>query len=83
MKTKIRLINGMPVEVPVLDLAGELERKKLNALALKEYEETGKLSSQKLREACADFEQKFTLHVVEEKKEEQTISTTNELKKDE
>jgi len=60
---KLILKGSLPVEISVDNQDVEQERKKLNQLALTEYEETGTLSSQKLCEACADFEQKASVHV--------------------
>lgn len=55
MKKIIDNFSGMPVEIPVLDEQGERERALLNDLALREYNDTGTLSSTKLQEANAKF----------------------------
>lgn len=66
MKKRMEYINGMPVEIPLLDEAGEAERKLLNELALSEYNDTGTLSSTKLREANDQFLKKAKEHVLKE-----------------
>ena len=55
MKNKMEYVNGMPVEIPNIDSTVEEERKKLVDLALKEYEDTGALVSEKLLEANRNF----------------------------
>lgn len=55
MKNIIKIIDGMPVEIPVLDEQGEKQRKILAQLAFKEYKSSGSLTSQKLQEANSEF----------------------------
>lgn len=55
MKSIIKIIDGMPVEIPVLDEKGEKQRQNLAQLAFKEYESSGSLTSQKLQEANSEF----------------------------
>ncbi len=66
MKKKIRMIQDMPVEVPQLDREGEEKRKELNRLARKDYEQTGRLSSKRLREACDAFEEVANEHLLQD-----------------
>jgi len=70
MKKNIHLIQGMPVEVPVLDREGEEARRQLNRLARETYEQTGKLSGPRLREACDEFEEIADRHLLPDDDEE-------------
>ncbi|MDL2257648.1 hypothetical protein LJC42_00625 [Eubacteriales bacterium OttesenSCG-928-K08] len=62
MKTKVEYVNGMPVELPMLDENMETERSKLNALAMQEYLDTGTLNGEKLLEANSTFIEKAKDH---------------------
>ncbi len=66
MKKQINFVEGMPVEIPTLDETGEQERARLNALALREYEEYGTLTSENLQEANARFQKTAKEHIVKD-----------------
>lgn len=66
MKNKIRIVSGITIEEPPLDEIGELERERLNELARKEYTDTGKLTSEKLLEAEADFLECVKQHILDD-----------------
>ncbi len=66
MRKKIDFVEGVLVEFSILDMEGEKQRQLLNELALKEYSETGKLSSPKLQEANAQFLESATGHVLKD-----------------
>ena len=44
MKTKVRKLDGLPIEEPVLDEEGLRRQKELSELAVREYEVSGKLT---------------------------------------
>lgn len=71
MRRKINYVNGMPVEISLLDETGEEERRLLNELALHEYNDTGTLSSAKLREANAQFLRRAREHILREEPEQE------------
>lgn len=66
MRKKIYLIQGMPVEMPLLDSEGEAARERLNELARETYVRTGKLGGLVLREACDEFSRMAPSHLLEE-----------------
>lgn len=66
---KIAYVDGMAVKVSLLNETGEEERKLLNELALREYNDTGTLSSAKLREANDQFLKKAKEHILREELE--------------
>ncbi|MDD3920649.1 MAG: hypothetical protein PHO41_05740 [Eubacteriales bacterium] len=72
MKKSIRLINGMPVEISETTPEIEAERARIEELALKEYEETGSLSSQRLQEESRQFTEKAWTELRAKKLEEKS-----------
>lgn len=70
MKRTIRLVNGMPVEINDTTPEIEAERARIDELALKEYQETGSLSSERLQEECKQFSEIAWNELREKNKEE-------------
>ncbi|MCE5188460.1 MAG: hypothetical protein LLF75_04685 [Eubacteriales bacterium] len=66
MKTRIRTLDGLPIEEPVLDGEGQRKREALSELAFQEYEESGTLTGQKLNEQVVAYETDIAGHVVDE-----------------
>lgn len=65
MGTTIRCLGEMQIEQQELDEIGRAAQEKLNALAMREYEQTGTLSSFKLSEAVAEYEKLIGTHVLD------------------
>jgi hypothetical protein len=72
MKNKINFIEGMPVEIPLLDETGEKERARLNALALQEYENFGTLISEKLPRSQRAFLKTAKEHILQDDAKQET-----------
>ena len=65
MGTTIRRLGEMQIEQQELDEEGRAAQEKLNALAMREYEQTGTLSSFPLAEAAAEYEKLIETHVLD------------------
>lgn len=65
MGTTIRRLGEMQIEQQELDEEGRAAQEKLNALAVREYEQTGTLSSLPLAEAAAEYEKLIETHVLD------------------
>lgn len=66
MKTKVRKLDGLPIEEPVLDDEGQRRQKELAELAVREYEESGTLTGKTLNEKVIAYETDIAEHVVDE-----------------
>ena len=66
MKTKVRKLDGLPIEEPVLDDEGLRRQRELADLAVKEYEESGTLTGGTLNEKVIAYETDIAEHVLEE-----------------
>ncbi|MEA5047730.1 MAG: hypothetical protein VB034_03875 [Eubacteriales bacterium] len=66
MKTKIRKLDGLPIEEPVLDGEGQRRQKELTEIVVREYEESGRLTGQKLNEKVMEYETEIAGHVIDE-----------------
>ncbi len=66
MKTRIRTLDGLPIEEPVLDDEGQRRQKELSNLVLKEYDESGTLTSQSLNEKVIAYETDIAEYVLDE-----------------
>ena len=66
MKTKVRKLDGLPIEEPVLDEEGMRRQRELSDLAVREYEVSGKLTGKTLNERVIAYETDIAGHVVEE-----------------
>ena len=65
MGTTIRRLGEMQIEQQELDEEGRAAQEKLNALAMREYEQTGTLSSRPLAGAAAEYEKLIETHVLD------------------
>ena len=65
MQTKIRTLDGLPIEEPVLDAEGQQKQRELSELVLREYEQTGKLSGPAVREKIEQYQNEIAGHVIE------------------
>ena len=66
MKTKVRKLDGLPIEEPVLDDEGQRRQRELAELAVREYEESGKLTGKILNEKVIAYETDIAEHVIDE-----------------
>lgn len=66
MKTKVRKLDGLPIEEPVLDDEGLRRQRELADLAVKEYEEFGTLTGGTLNEKVIAYETDIAEHVIDE-----------------
>lgn len=66
MKTKVRKLDGLPIEEPMLDDEGLRRQKELAELAVREYEESGKLTGKALNEKVIAYETDIAGHLIEE-----------------
>lgn len=66
MKTKVRKLDGLPIEEPVLDDEGQRRQRELAELAVREYEESGTLTGKTLNEKVIAYETDIAEHVVDE-----------------
>ena len=66
MKTKVRKLDGLPIEEPVLDDEGQRRQRELSELAVKEYEESGTLTGGALNEKVIAYETDISGHVIDE-----------------
>lgn len=65
MGTTIRRLGEMQIEQQELDEEGRAAQERLNALAMREYEQTGALSSLPLAEAAAEYEKVIETHLLD------------------
>lgn len=66
MKTKVRKLDGLPIEEPMLDDEGLRRQKELSELAVREYEESGRLTGKTLSEKVIAYETDIADHVIDE-----------------
>ena len=66
MKTKVRKLDGLPIEEPVLDDEGQRRQRELAELAVREYEESGTLTGKTLNEKVIAYETDIAEHLVDE-----------------
>ena len=66
MKTKVRKLDGLPIEEPLLDDEGIRRQKELADLVIREYESSGRLTGKTLNEKVTAYETDIALHVIEE-----------------
>jgi hypothetical protein len=66
MKTTVRKLDGLPIEEPVLDDEGRRKQRELSDLAVKAYEESGKLTGSKLNEKVIAYETDIAGHLIDE-----------------
>jgi hypothetical protein len=66
MKTKVRKLDGLPIEEPVLDDEGLRRQREMAELAVKEYETSGKLTGSALNEKIVAYETDIAGHVIDE-----------------
>ena len=66
MKTKVRKLDGLPIEEPLLDAEGIKRQNELAELVMREYEESGRLTGVKLSEKVTAYETDIADHVVDE-----------------
>lgn len=64
MGTTIRYLGEMRIEQQELDEAGREAQEQLNELAMREYEQTGSLSSLPLSETVTAYEKVIETHVL-------------------
>lgn len=67
MGTTIRRLGEMQIEQQELDEEGRAAQERLNALAMREYEQTGALSSLPLAEAAAEYEKIIGTHLLDQR----------------
>ena len=66
MKTKVRKLDGLPIEEPLLDDEGMRRQKELADLVIREYESSGRLTGKTLNEKVIAYETDIADHVIEE-----------------
>ena len=66
MKTKVRKLDGLPIEEPMLDEEGLRRQKELADLVIQEYESSGRLTGKTLNEKVTAYETDIADHVIEE-----------------
>jgi hypothetical protein len=66
MKTKVRKLDGLPIEEPLLDDEGMRRQKELADLVIREYESSGRLTGKTLNEKVTAYETDIADHVIEE-----------------
>ena len=66
MKTKVRKLDGLPIEEPLLDDGGMRRQKELADLVIREYDSSGRLTGKTLNEKVTAYETDIALHVIEE-----------------
>lgn len=66
MKTKVRKLDGLPIEEPVLDDEGRRRQRELADLAVREYAESGTLTGATLNEKVIAYETDIAEHVIDE-----------------
>ena len=63
MQTRVRYLNGLPIEEPVLDEAGKLAQTKLNQKIITAYQQSGSLPALELHETIEEYESFIRRHV--------------------
>ncbi len=66
MKTKVRKLDGLPIEEPLLDDEGLRRQKELADLVIREYEESGRLTGKTLNEKVIAYETDIADHLIDE-----------------
>ena len=66
MKTKVRKLDGLPIEEPLLDDEGMRRQKELADIVIREYESSGRLTGKTLNEKVTAYETDIADHVIEE-----------------
>lgn len=66
MKLRVRKLDGLPIEEPMLDDEGLRRQKELADLAVREYETSGKLTGKTLNEKIIAYETAIADHVIDE-----------------
>ena len=66
MKAKVRKLDGLPIEEPLLDDEGMRRQKELADLVIREYESSGRLTGKTLNEKVTAYETDIADHVIEE-----------------
>ena len=66
MKAKVRKLDGLPIEEPLLDDEGMRRQKELADLVIREYESSGRLTGKTLNEKVIAYETDIADHVIEE-----------------
>lgn len=64
MQTKIRKLDGLPIEEPVLDEAGQEKQQQLARVVMEAYREEGTLTGQTVREEVEKYQTEIVGHVV-------------------
>lgn len=63
MTTKIRKLDGLPIEETELDAEGKARQKALADAVVAEYEKTGTLTGREVRESVARYEAEIGKHM--------------------
>ena len=63
--TRIRKLDGLPIEEPELDEAGRAKQKALADLVVEAYAKTGTLTGVDVRESVSRYEAEIGAHVLE------------------
>jgi hypothetical protein len=66
MKTRVRKLDGLPIEEPLLDDEGMRRQKELAELVIREYESSGSLTGKTLNEKVTAYETDIADHVIKE-----------------
>ena len=66
MKTKVRKLDGLAIEEPLLDDEGMRRQKELADRVIREYESSGRLTGKTLNEKVTAYETDIADHVIEE-----------------
>ncbi len=64
MTTRIRKLDGLPIEEPELDAEGLVRQKALADAVVAVYEKTGTLTGREVRESVAQYEAEICKHVI-------------------
>lgn len=65
MRTRVRKLDGLPIEEPVLDQSGIEKQRQLAAVVLEAYGETGTLTGAAVREEVEKYQAEIAGHVVD------------------
>ncbi len=63
MQTRVRYLEGLPIEEPVLDETGKLAQTKLNQKVVTAYQQSGALPALELHETIEEYETFIRGHV--------------------
>lgn len=66
MKVRVRKLDGLPIEEPVLDDEGMRIQQKLADLVVREYEQTGTLTGKTVCDQVIAYETDISEHVVDD-----------------